>query len=606
MKMNTMAQNMASETAATPPQQQDESIQNTIILALSRIDPFLRFLTKATGKTSVPLKMLWQVLPESKPNATNSGRSEHGEKNTDGDECGDNHFHLHEILLELSYRGVLSYDIDKKAVGFPPPPSPSNSNDSCASQPTNPSVHSAVLKNAPSKLVGKGLHGSSETSAKRRMKVLKWSLDLVPSWICKNVETDPAEPQSKGGLDVRGGSSNINTCGTPMKEKRTCGNNPECSHVEEKEMDQLKPAHQDPFVEVDERFDGDIERRAAYQALDALLSGSGSMFTNKKGKADSDDSVDEKPTAKQWLPCQAAYAGSHSGRHVRYGALSKETAAKIPPECLQLFDLDLYGSDSATPNVLRRPRRRLFLHQALAIESAMNNYHTVVQTATGSGKSFCFLLPVLAKAMLSLRQRERPSLGTAAILLFPTKALAQDQFSKIVALLRPLENSDSDATPLRAGVIDGDTPHSKRDEIATQCQIILTNPDTLHAAILPNWKKNHAYQSLLARISTVVIDEAHVYEGAFGAHVAMVLRRLLRVCRVASSPSNTGNATSATSIAFIACSATMMHPEDHFRLLCPIGKQEKVCVLTSKDDGSPCPPKHFFVWNPPILDINGN
>ena len=85
-------------------------------------------------------------------------------------------------------------------------------------------------------------------------------------------------------------------------------------------------------------------------------------------------------------------------------------------------------------------------------------------------------------------------------------------------------------------------------------------------------------------------------DGAFGAHVAMVLARLKRICRVASSPSNTDNVTEAKSIAFIACSATMLYPEQSFRQLCGIGKEDKVCVLTSEDDGSPCPAKHFFCW----------
>jgi DEAD/DEAH box helicase domain-containing protein len=580
-------------TSATTPQKHDDSIRTTILSAMSRIDPFLRFLTKATGKTSVPLKMLCQVLPKSNLDGTSSDHSEHIEKsddvnnnnNNNNNNCNDSH--LHAMLLELSYRGVLTYDTEKKAVGFPLPPSPSNSNDTCAIQPTCPSAHSDVLKNAPSKLIGKGLHGSSEASAKRRMKVLKWSLELVPSSVCKNIETETAQLKLKSGPNV---ASSTITSRTPTKDERTCSQYDPKS-VAECEMDQIKQVLQDPYVVVDERFDECIERRAAFRALDAL-------FSPKNGKADSDDRVD-KNLPCHWLPCQAAYAGSHLGRRVRHGVISKETAAKIPPELLKLFELDLTGSES---NILGRTRRRLFLHQARAIESAMSNVHTVVQTSTGSGKSLCFLLPVLAKAMISLQQGEVSS----AIVLFPTKALAQDQFSKIVALLRPLANGDSDLTPIRVGVIDGDTPHSKRDEIATECQIILTNPDTLHAAMLPNWKKNRAYQKLLARITTVVIDESHVYEGAFGAHVAMVLRRLLRVCRVASSPSNTGNAESATSILFISCSATMVHPEEHFRLLCPIGKEEEVCVLTSKDDGSPCPPKHFFVWNPPILDVNGN
>jgi DEAD/DEAH box helicase domain-containing protein len=128
----------------------------------------------------------------------------------------------------------------------------------------------------------------------------------------------------------------------------------------------------------------------------------------------------------------------------------------------------------------------------------------------------CFLLPVIAKTLASLQNGD----GYASILMFPTKALAQDQLTKINAMLNSLSPDFGDQ--LRAGVIDGDTPHTQRDTIASECQIILTNPDTLHAAILPNWKRP-AYKQLLERVRTVVIDEAHVYEGTFGAHVSLVL-----------------------------------------------------------------------------------
>jgi DEAD/DEAH box helicase domain-containing protein len=55
---------------------------------------------------------------------------------------------------------------------------------------------------------------------------------------------------------------------------------------------------------------------------------------------------------------------------------------------------------------------------------------------------------------------------------------------------------------------------------------------------------------------------------------------------------------------FLACSATMSHPEHHFRLLCPLPPGCKVTIV--KEDGSPRSSKHFFVWNPPLLDIAGN
>jgi DEAD/DEAH box helicase domain-containing protein len=570
--MSNTNNNAASSNVASA--QQNEAIQETIISAMSRVDPFLRFLTKATGKTSVPLQMLRQVLPK---------------LNEDGQDVEFDNDHYHQVLLELSHRGVLSYNVNEKTIGFPLPPSPTNNlNINSSRSITN------MLKQVPSKLIGKGLHGSSETSARRRMNVLKWSLGIVPSWVCKNInELSPSQPESMEILKTSAEDSCIST----VKGMRTRDDNDDdhkCNDVEV--LNQSSQVD----VDEDERCSECIERRAAYLALDALLSGSGKVSNN--GIADIGDNVDQKRTTKQWLPCQAAYAGSHQGREVRYGKLSNETLAKIPVDILKAFDLDWGNISTNKSNVLKQPRRRLFLHQALAIESTMNNIHTVVQTATGSGKSICFLIPVLAKAMSSLQVGKAVS---AALLLFPTKALAQDQLTKIVAILETMDHSNTPT--IRVGVIDGDTPHSQREEIATNCQIILTNPDTLHAAILPNWKKNRAYQLLLSRVTTVVVDEAHVYEGAFGAHVSMVLSRLLRICRVASSPSNTGNnvTSSSTSISFIACSATMLHPEEQFRLLMPVGKHEKVCVLTSRDDGSPCPPKHFFVWNPPILDVNG-
>lgn len=593
----------STATATAAPKQDNNNnnmsaSDNPTLAAMSRIDAFLRFLTKATGKTSVPIMMLAQVLPKINTDTT----ADDSKHSTDSGKKGnsDDHGHLRELLLELTHRGVLNYDIKKETVGFPLPPSPSNNHTDLSKMPEatvatsdSTSMHN-ILPRPPSKLLGKGLHGSTEPSAKRRMKVLEWSIKHFPS-LAIGIKSD--ELKVAGAVNERGASETNRTEPNHLDES-FCGNQKNEEHATESEKDR---------IEVDERLDECSERRAAYQSLDALLKGTvGSLVdNNNKGSIQSGPkcSADEKQTKKQWLPCQAAYAGSHPGRDARFETLSKETASIIHPKIFQLFNLNCDGTSRTTDTDTGLPKRRLFLHQARAIESAMNNIHTVVQTATGSGKSFCFLLPVLAKAMQSVEGGERSS----AILLFPTKALAQDQYSKIDALLKSLSsNDDTDDIPLRVGVIDGDTPHSYRDEIATGCQIILTNPDTLHAAILPNWNKRPAYQNLLARVSTVVVDEAHVYEGAFGAHVAMVLARLLRICRVASSPSNTDNVAPARQISFIACSATMLHPEKHFRLLCPIGEEEDVCVLTSEDDGSPCSAKHFFVWNPPILDVNGN
>jgi DEAD/DEAH box helicase domain-containing protein len=158
--------------------------------------------------------------------------------------------------------------------------------------------------------------------------------------------------------------------------------------------------------------------------------------------------------------------------------------------------------------------RKLYRHQTAAIQAALSEEHVTICTGTGSGKSLCFLLPVLTAAYTSDR---------VSLILYPTKALAQDQFSKLQALLE----ADADlAERIRPATLDGDCPHSKRVDIAERSNVILTNPDTLHAAILPAWRT--MYASMLARLKYVVIDEAHMYEGVFGAHVAMILSRLVR------------------------------------------------------------------------------
>ncbi|KAL9183498.1 hypothetical protein ACHAXT_004354 [Thalassiosira profunda] len=597
--LNSSVHDEASAHAPSP--EQDGATPTSALLpALERIDPFLRFLTKATGKASVPLKLLRQVLPKTTDAAKQTERSTSGDASEKDDANGEGEGPLNEALLELTHRGVLRYNPVENTVGFPLPPSPSNSNDASASSSQPPAIRADMKP--PSKLVGKGLHGSSDPSAKRRMKVLKWTLEKVPGWICRE-SADEKLAGEVGGSQLKKARGKRKRAANKSKADGKAGEELSESILESNnaaEGDE-KQSPGEAIEEMDERNDACQERRAAYRALDDLLRGWGASKADDNTPKEGKGSISEND--KQWLPCQAAYAGSHPGREARYGGLSEETRAKIPSELLKLFDLDV-GSNSNGTASLPRKQKRLFLHQAKAIESAMNGTHTVVQTATGSGKSLCFLLPALAKALVSLqerRQRGDNSPGSAAILLFPTKALAQDQYTKISALLQSL--------PINAGVIDGDTPHAQRDAIASECQILLTNPDTLHAALLPNWRKRDAYKQLLARVSMVVVDEAHVYEGAFGAHVAMVLARLKRVCRVASSQSSsTGVAESSTAInpMFIACSATMIHAEFHFRQLCPIGINEEVSVLTSADDGSPCAAKHFFCWNPPILDINGN
>ena len=210
----------------------------------------------------------------------------------------------------------------------------------------------------------------------------------------------------------------------------------------------------------------------------------------------------------------------------------------------------------------------LYRHQVDAIHALREGKNVIVATPAASGKSMCYNLPVI-EAILDDR-------SARALYLYPTKALAQDQATKLAALI-------PDERKVRHGIYDGDTPSPDRAGIRRQSQIVMSNPDMLHVGILPN---HRAWYQFLRGLRFVVIDEAHVYRGVFGSHVANVLRRLRRLCAAfGSSPQ------------FILCSATIANPGEHAEKL--VGLPFEVI----EEDGSPYGGKDFVFWNPPMIDI---
>ncbi|MBN1862572.1 MAG: DEAD/DEAH box helicase, partial [Dehalococcoidales bacterium] len=215
----------------------------------------------------------------------------------------------------------------------------------------------------------------------------------------------------------------------------------------------------------------------------------------------------------------------------------------------------------------------LYRHQAEAVNQARAGHNVMVATASASGKTLCYNIPILESVLGERYSR--------ALYLFPTKALAQDQLRSLRELAVPtLLEPDELAT------FDGDTPQAERAEIRKRARIILTNPDMLHLGILPN---HQSWSRLLRYLRYVVIDEAHAYRGVFGSHVADVLRRLRRLCRYHGSNPR-----------FICCSATVANPAEHAESL--VGAP--FSVVTS--DGSPRGEKDFVLWNPPLTDANKN
>ncbi len=211
---------------------------------------------------------------------------------------------------------------------------------------------------------------------------------------------------------------------------------------------------------------------------------------------------------------------------------------------------------------------RLYSHQTEAIQTALENRDLVVVTPTASGKTLCYNLPVLDTILKKPESR--------ALYLFPTKALSQDQMAEVYDLIQVLD------VDIRTYTFDGDTPTTARRLIRSAGHIVISNPDMLHAGILPHHTK---WIKLFENLKYVVIDEVHSYRGVFGSHLANVIRRLQRICRFYGS-----NPT------FICCSATIANPDDLTGRI--IGRP----VTAIDRNGAPSGEKHFVLYNPPVIN----
>ncbi len=207
----------------------------------------------------------------------------------------------------------------------------------------------------------------------------------------------------------------------------------------------------------------------------------------------------------------------------------------------------------------------LFSHQADAWMAAQRGEHLIVTTGTASGKTLAFNLPVLDALAREPKLR--------ALYLYPTKALSQDQLRGLAELGVP---------KLRPAIYDGDTPGEQRWQVRKSANVILTNPDMLHVGVLPHHDR---WGDVLSNLRYVVVDEAHVYRGVFGSHVANVLRRLRRLARVYGADPQ-----------ILLASATIANPGDLARSLAGVD------ATVIGDDGAPRAERTVALWNPPLTD----
>jgi DEAD/DEAH box helicase domain-containing protein len=207
----------------------------------------------------------------------------------------------------------------------------------------------------------------------------------------------------------------------------------------------------------------------------------------------------------------------------------------------------------------------LYAHQRAALDAVRSGRNVVVATGTASGKTLVYNLAFAAEAVNDQKQ--------TALYLFPTKALARDQLRQVRELKLP---------QVRAAVYDGDTPRAERPLVRRNANLVMSNPDMMHASILPDHAR---WADFFLRLSLVVVDEAHVARGVFGSHVSHVLRRLRRlVAHYGGDPR------------FVLASATVGNPAELAGRLVGVPFDEVT------QDASPTGEKLFALMNPPVID----
>lgn len=228
--------------------------------------------------------------------------------------------------------------------------------------------------------------------------------------------------------------------------------------------------------------------------------------------------------------------------------------------------------DSIEPPLREAYRRKgvetLYSHQREVVDRVERGEQVAVVTPTASGKTLCYNAPVLNRILREPDAR--------ALYLFPTKALARDQ-RKELQELKDLLGAD-----LRVDVYDGDTPGDARRAMRARAHIVITNPDMLHAGILPHHTK---WAKLFENLRLIVLDEMHTYRGVFGSHLANLLRRLRRVCRHYGADPQ-----------FLLSSATIANPGELAERL----TERRVSLV--ERSGAPRPERFFLFYNPPVVN----
>ncbi len=221
--------------------------------------------------------------------------------------------------------------------------------------------------------------------------------------------------------------------------------------------------------------------------------------------------------------------------------------------------------------------RSFYSHQAQAYRALRDKKSVVLSTPTASGKTASFT-PAILEELLAKR-------GSTALFVFPLVALATDQVER----LRELNDKLPEADRLTIGVLNSSVSTEEKQQVrGRDNDIIITTPDSLHYLLLPNSFANWA--RFFRNLRFVVLDEAHVYKGAFGSNVANIMRRVAaRTFRLSNrAPQVVISSATVHSPLHLAAQLTGFKPE-HF-------------VVIDRS-GARVPRRHFLMTRTPVQDL---
>lgn len=219
-------------------------------------------------------------------------------------------------------------------------------------------------------------------------------------------------------------------------------------------------------------------------------------------------------------------------------------------------ELDELPLDDTILNQLKsRNILTLYKFQEEAIFNILREKNTVIIAPTASGKTEAFCLPILQKiydlknqlniknVTFSHNQNEFGTKQIKAVFIYPTKALARDQLSKIIEYSKNMN--------IMVKIFDGDlNANEKQNFYEFPPDIVITNFDSLHYHLLNNTK----LIKLLNTLEYLVVDEVHTYTGIFGSNVHYIIKRLERIIN-------------NKKLHLIACSATLRNVKEFCDLL---------------------------------------